>query len=96
MLRSNLPFLVLTAVFSLSFLAESSHALPVDLDIDFRDSTAWGGNGYGSHSEGGVTVNANGNLLYRDDMDGYGVQGGEWDEIERQETNYNPEVVDEE
>lgn len=85
MFRSKLPFLALTAVFSLSFLAETSHALPVDLDIDFRDRTTWGGNGYGSYSEDGVTIDANGNLLYRDDMDGYGVQGGEWDEIDRQE-----------
>lgn len=85
MLSSRTPFLALTAVLSLFFVAESSYALPVDLDIDFRDGTTWGGHGDGTFTDGDVMVDANGNRLYRDNTDGYGIQGGEWDEIDRQE-----------
>ena len=85
MLSSRTPFLALTAVLSLFFVAESSYALPVDLDIDFRDGTVWGGHGDGTFTNGAVTVDANGNRLHRDNTDGYGVQCGEWDEIDRQE-----------
>jgi len=74
-------FTVIVAVLSLALFAESSFALP----IDFRDGNVWGGDGDPTFSNGAVVVDANGNLLYRDDTDGYGIQGGEWDEIDREE-----------
>ncbi len=60
-------------------------AAPIELDIDFRDDTVWGGAGTGSFTADGITVTANGDLLYRDNIDGYGILGGEQDEIDRDE-----------
>lgn len=60
-------------------------ATPIELDVDFRDGTVWGGDGSGSFSFGSITVDANGDRLYRDNTDGYGIRGGEQDEIDREE-----------
>jgi hypothetical protein len=79
------PILATIAVLALSLFSAQSFALPVDLGIDFRDGSIWGGGGTPTFSNGGVTVDANGNLLYRDNTDGYGIRGGEWDEIDREE-----------
>lgn len=73
--------LVSTVVFS-----SLTYAKPFHLEIDFRDPAVWGGHGSPSFSNGGVTVDANGDLLFRDNQDGYGILGGtEWDEIDRGE-----------
>ncbi len=60
-------------------------ATPVELDIDFRNGAVWGGEGSNSFTYGGITVDANGDRLYRDNTDGYGILGGEQDEIDREE-----------
>lgn len=72
---------------SLVFLLASGVVLatPVSLDIDFRDGSIWGGEGGTSFSYDGITVSSDPDRLYRDDMDGYGVLGGEYDEIDRAE-----------
>lgn len=85
MLKPRTTILSVIAILTLSLGAGTSHALPVDLDIDFRDGETWGGHGHGSFTDGDITVDADGNRLYRDNTDGYGIQGGEWDEIDRQE-----------
>ncbi len=81
MLGSRSSLTILAVLVGLFAFAESANALP----IDFRDGSTWGGEGTGSFSNGGVTVDANGNRLYRDNTDGYGILGGEWDEIDRAE-----------
>lgn len=56
------------------------------VDIDFRDTSIWGGHGESSYSAGGVTVSAIPNTLFHSGEDGYGVLGGsEWDEIDSNE-----------
>ena len=75
--------LTLGAIVLMFAAIETSHAIP--LDIDFRDHTEWGGFASTSYSNDGVTVDANGRRLWRDNRDGYGILGGEWDEIDRQE-----------
>lgn len=61
-------------------------AKPVVLDIDFRDTTIWGGHGQTSYSYAGITVDSSPNSLYHDAEDGYGVLGGhENDEIDNDE-----------
>jgi PEP-CTERM motif-containing protein len=77
--RATLPIMVL--VFSLIFVSETSHAL----SIDFRDGAVWGGEGNATYSYGGITIDAGSDRLYRDNTDGYGIRGGEWDEIDRSE-----------
>ncbi len=71
-----------------TFLVLSSaaaQATPIELDVDFRDGSVWGGQGSGSYTSDGITVSANGDSLYRDNRDGYGILGGERDEIDREE-----------
>lgn len=63
----------------------AAQATPIELDVDFRDGAVWGGHGSGSFTSGGITVTANGDSLYRDNTDGYGILGGERDEIDREE-----------
>lgn len=82
---AKIAFPIILAVLALTLVSEKSHALPVDLDIDFRDGSIWGGGGSPSYTSGSITVDANGGLLYRDNTDGYGIRGGEWDEIDREE-----------
>ena len=73
--------LIMLAVLAFALFSEQSFALP----IDFRDDSVWGGEGTPSFTSGSITVDANGGLLYRDNTDGYGIRGGEWDEIDREE-----------
>jgi len=80
--KVTLPMMLAALVLALVPL--QSFADPV-LTIDFRDGSIWGGDGDPTYSYGGIEVDANGNLLYRDNTDGYGIQGGEWDEIDRSE-----------
>ena len=69
----------------LGLASMAAMATPIELDIDFRNGAEWGGMGSGSYTSGSVTVTANGDLLYRDNTDGYGILGGEQDEIDREE-----------
>lgn len=79
-------FVRATSVATLLVLSSmAAQATPIELDIDFRDGSVWGGHGSGSFSTGGITVTANGDSLYRDNTDGYGILGGERDEIDREE-----------
>ena len=80
-------FIRTTSIATLLGLANAAAvAAPIELDVDFRDSAVWGGQGSGSFTADGVTVSANGDSLYRDNVDGYGILGGERDEIDRDET----------
>jgi hypothetical protein len=70
------------------FFAGTAAATP--LDIDFRDGGNWGG--YGSPTfptsdcaGSAICVDANGGRLYRDGTDGYGILGGERDEVDAAE-----------
>lgn len=81
MLGTKTSLTILAVFVGLFATLGTANALP----IDFRDSSTWGGAGDGSYSHGGITVHANGNRLYRDNTDGYGIRGGEWDEIDRAE-----------
>ena len=69
----------------LGLASTAAQATPIELDVDFRNGAVWGGAASGSFTSGGVTVTANGDLLYRDNTDGYGILGGERDEIDRDE-----------
>lgn len=69
----------------LGLASVAAMATPIELDIDFRNGAEWGGMGSGSYTSGSVSVTANGDLLYRDNIDGYGILGGEQDEIDREE-----------
>ena len=78
----------LTATCFLLLVASLAYSKPVtvDLEIDFRDGKVWGGYGGTSFSYDGITVSANPNALYRDNVDGYGILGGsEPDEIDHHE-----------
>ena len=55
---------------------------PIHLDVDFRDGTVWSAT---SNSNYGITVTSVPNDLYHDTKDGYGVLGGEHDEIDHDE-----------
>jgi hypothetical protein len=73
------------AAMVLLIIGTSVYATPVNPEIDFRDGSIWGGHGGSSFSYGGITVSADPNNLYRDNKDGYGILGGEHDEIDRAE-----------
>lgn len=81
MLGSKTTLAILAVCVGIFATVDTANALA----IDFRDGDTWGGGGQGSFSNGGVTVDANGARLYRDNTDGYGIRGGEWDEIDRAE-----------
>ncbi|MEM7432268.1 MAG: PEP-CTERM sorting domain-containing protein [Pseudomonadota bacterium] len=72
-----------TAVLALAMSPDAA-ALDVELDIDFRDGGAWGSSGRWQSTDG-VTVRSRGGRLYRDNRDGFGIRGGEHDEIDRHE-----------
>lgn len=63
--------------------ADTALAVPVELGIDFRNGAARGGDGAPTFSRNGISVDANGALLYRDDTFGYGIRSGEWDQIDQ-------------
>lgn len=69
-------------------LAGTAQALPINLDIDFRDN-AWDAADYqASWTIGDITAlgQPGGSLLYQDSTDGLGIRGGEPDEIDRLES----------
>ncbi|MBT3330336.1 MAG: VPLPA-CTERM sorting domain-containing protein [Rhodospirillaceae bacterium] len=82
----------LTVALGMACNAAGAVTVPNDIELDFRKSE-WGPSGGTSRSNanqgdfGTVTVTANptGSQLYWDSTDGFGVQGGENDEIDREE-----------
>jgi hypothetical protein len=71
-------------------IAGSASAIPAlgDIAIDFRTSDWAAGHGQNAYTFDGTTVTAAqpaGALLYRDNKDGFGIQGGEFDEIDGDE-----------
>ncbi|MGB5688122.1 MAG: PEP-CTERM sorting domain-containing protein [Woeseiaceae bacterium] len=81
MLRLKTSLAILAVFVGIFGTVGTANALP----IDFRDGTVWGGHGAEDFSHGGIRIEANGRALFRDNTDGYGIMGGEWDEIDRQE-----------
>ena len=82
MLLKLYPYLRTGIIVGLLAFGANANALQVDLDVDFRDGSIWSES---NSSNGGVTVSGSPNQLYRDDQDGYGIRGGENDEIDRNE-----------
>lgn len=76
---SMIKFGFIAAILALS---ANANALQINLDIDFRDGSIWSES---DSSDAGVTVSGVPNQLYRDNQDGYGIRGGENDEIDRNE-----------
>ena len=78
------------------FAVAASNAAPLptvgSIDIDFRTSDWTAGNNQTSHVFGGITVEAalngsvGGGTFHATTDDGFGIRGGEADEIDREET----------
>ncbi len=69
-------------------LASTAQALPINMDIDFRDN-AWHAADYqATWTIGDITALAHSgrSLLYQDTTDGFGIRGGEPDEIDALES----------
>ena len=81
--KSSIRFVASAFVLLLSGMAHAG-----SIGIDFRDGGEWGGDGLPEYPDCGtaeICIDANGGNLYWDEIDGYGVQGGEWDEIDTDE-----------
>ena len=86
--RMRKTVLAVVTIIGLAFSGVAlADAIPADIDIDFRKAPWNLAHGNNPFLADGITATASGgyNRLYQDSNDGLGIQGGEYDEIDRSE-----------